>query len=169
MDKNDLKPGHPLHTLIEEHEVILNFLRNLEDLNLFFQKSLAINKDNQELQKLEDIAEHLISAEPHHQREEEVLFPEIEKRGVLGPPEAMKQEHEILRGYKKELKNMVKNFDGKNLADFKKKLKEVSDNLVLMLREHISKENDILYPLAFQVIPEENLWQEIKNKCDKIG
>lgn len=167
--KNSLTGGHPLHTLISEHEFILNFLQELEDLDSFFQKSSSIGNNSEELRRLENVAEHLLGAEPHHQREEEVLFPEIEKRGILGPPEAMKQEHEKLRGYKKELKNIVKNFSETNIADFKKKLKETSENLVLMLREHISKENDILYPIALQVIPEENLWQEIKNKCDKIG
>lgn len=167
--KNSLKEGHPLHTLISEHEFILNFLQELEDLNSFFQKALSGGNNKEELKKLENVAEHLVGAEPHHKREEEVLFPEIEKRGVLGPPDVMRQEHEKLREYKKELKNIVENFSEMNIMDFKKKLKEVSENLVLMLREHIGKENDILYPLALQAIPEENLWQEIKKKCDKIG
>ncbi len=36
------------------------------------------------------------------------------------------------------------------------------------LREHIKKENSILYPLALEIIsPSE--WIDIKDKCDRIG
>jgi len=43
------------------------------------------------------------------------------------------------------------------------------DSCKTMLREHISKENDILYPISLEVIPEEIVWQNMKKECDKIG
>ena len=46
------------------------------------------------------IAKHLLGAKAHRQREEQVLFPELEKRGVFGPPQVMRMEHEDLRNQK---------------------------------------------------------------------
>jgi DUF438 domain-containing protein len=46
---------------------------------------------------LEGIAAHLLGAEPHHQREEQVLFAELENRGLFGQPRVMRMEHEDLR------------------------------------------------------------------------
>jgi hypothetical protein len=93
-----LKPDHPLYTLISEREIILGFLDKLEKLKEKIEKE---NFDEKDLKELKDISHHLIEAEPHHQREERVLFPEIEKRGILGPTEVMRQEHEELRKEKK--------------------------------------------------------------------
>jgi len=37
------------------------------------------------------------------------------------------------------------------------------------LRQHIHKENHILYPMAIQAITEDSQWDKMKIKCDKIG
>ncbi|MGB9598397.1 MAG: hemerythrin domain-containing protein [Minisyncoccales bacterium] len=73
--KKKLELGHPLHTLISEHEIILGFLDRLEKLNKKIEKE---NPNEKFLEELKDISHHLIEAEPHHQREEKILFPEIE-------------------------------------------------------------------------------------------
>lgn len=39
----------------------------------------SYDRHREEFKKLE----HLVEAESHHKREEEVLFPEVEKRGVF--------------------------------------------------------------------------------------
>ncbi len=39
----------------------------------------------------------------------------------------------------------------------------------MTLRDHIFKENNILYPMAVQVILEPEKWADMKLKCDEIG
>ena len=165
----NLRPGHVIHTFLEEHKMILEFLDQLEKTNQRIQGESKYNGDNGDFEKLEGIAEHLVGAEPHHQREEEVLFPEIEARGISCPPEVMRKEHGELRPKKKEILRLSKAVSKMDFQDFKKGLKESVDFLVTMLREHISKENDILYPISLEVIPEEIVWQNMKKECDKIG
>lgn len=167
--ESNLKPGHVIHTLMEEHKMILGFLDDLEKTNYSLQQENKYDAKNEDFKKLEHIAEHLVGAEPHHQREEEVLFPEIEKRGVSGPTEMMRREHEEFRPKKKEIVKLCAALPKTDFQDFKKELKEAADFLISMLREHIAKENDILYPLALEVIQEEAVWQEMKKACDKIG
>ena len=51
---------------------------------------------------------------------------------------------------------------------FAKKISELADYITVELPKHIEKEDNILYPMALEVIPE-NEWPEIKKKCDRIG
>ena len=36
-------------------------------------------------------------------------------------------------------------------------------------RDHIFKENNILYPTSLEVIQDADTWQKLKDACDKIG
>ncbi len=59
-------------------------------------------------------------------------------------------EHELKRGQVKELKKALD-------EDKEDKIREHSSAIVTLLRDHISKENDCLYPMAEQVLTEEDL------------
>ena len=167
--KTGLPPGHVIHTLVSEHEMILRFLDELEAVRQAAQKMTDYSSNKDEVKKLTHIAEHLVGAEPHHKREEEVLFPEVEKRGVFGPPQVMRMEHEDLRRRKHELIEILEIVDKLDFNAFRKRLDATARFIVLTLRDHIFKENNILYPMALQVIPDKNSWDKMKSECDKIG
>jgi len=167
--RKSLSTRHPVHTLICEHEEILGFLDKLEEVNQGIQQMDSYKKGSKDFQKLAHIAKHLVEAEAHHQREEDVIFPALEERGVFGPPQIMRQEHEDLRRYKKTISNLAAEPGQKDFKSFKKKLDSTSKLLVLALRDHIFKENNILYPTAVQVIEDKKIWEELRKKCDKIG
>jgi hypothetical protein len=166
--KSGLKPGHVIHTMMAEHEKILGFLDELEHLNQKVWKMPDYSSEKGEVKLLLHIASHLIDAEPHHKREEEVIFPRLESKGLSGPPHIMRLEHEELRKWKKDLKNIADNAAQLEFDAFKKRLKLAAEFLTLKLRDHIYKENNILYPTALEMISEEE-WIEMKIDCDKIG
>ncbi|MEW6407621.1 MAG: hemerythrin domain-containing protein [Patescibacteria group bacterium] len=165
----NLPTGHMIDTLQKEHEIILSFLDKLETVNQKIQEMNGYNKKNKEWAELKHIAEHLIGAEPHHQREEQILFPELERRGVFGPPQVMLQEHEELRKHKHELARLEQEAAAFDFNDLKKQLDASTKFLIFNLRDHIFKENNILYPTALEVISEPKTWKAMKEKADKIG
>ena len=167
--KARLKPGHVIHTFVTEHEIILGFLDEMETVNQAIQKLKKYDAQNPAFQKLSNLIDNLLGAEPHHQREEEALFPAVEERGLSGPPRIMRMEHVDLRRRKKELKELVSAVDKIAFKDFQKKTDPAVKLLIASLRDHIFKENNILYPAALQIIPEVEVWQQIKAKCDQIG
>lgn len=172
MIKTEEKAKYVIGTLEEEHKIILQFLDQLEGINKKIQaiEEKGYNDIKQEIKNsLENIAEHLIGAEPHHQREEKVLFPELKMAGVFGPPEVMEEEHKELREIKKKLKELAAKIDKEDFGKIKKELSLISEHLVFMLRSHILKENDILYPTALEVIKEKETWEKMARDCDKIG
>ncbi len=167
--KAEIPDNHPIAVLVAEHDEILKFLAELEQLN----QKIALAKSAEQLPKkffgqLEHLAHHLVAAEKHHQREEEILFPQLEKYGVYGPPQIMAMEHTTLRALKRELNEMTENEMVKNFNQFKSKFSSLAGELVQNLRDHIFKENNILYPAALKVIPKAK-WRKIGVDADKIG
>lgn len=159
-----LASSHPIQILREEHQIIL---QKIGELRRILDKP-AKNYDGHELSKLKDIVHHLIDAESHHKREEEALFPELERKGITGPPRVMRMEHEELRAHKKALKELLESRKKLNYKDFLSKLKEHGSYIVQNLDSHIFKEDNILYTTALETIEEET-WIKMKKKFDEIG
>ena len=91
----------------------------------------------------------------HHAKEEDVLFSELVKNGMpekQSPIEAMHMEHDQgrahVRAIEEAAQRALKGETGQAtiIADHAKGYAE-------LLRGHIEKENDILYPLAERVLP----------------
>ena len=53
--------------------------------------------------------------------------------------------------------------------DFKERLDQLAKELVYELKDHIFKENYILYPTALEAIESADKWKEMRVKCDEIG
>lgn len=167
--KSQLPVDHVISTLISEHETILCFLDDLEVINEKIQRLDEYSKQEEAFRKLAHIAEHLVAADLHYQREEDILFPELERKGVYGPPVVMREEHTQLKRRKVHLKELTEKVGTIEFADFKRRLGPLVEYIVPTLRDHIFKENNILYPTALSVIDDEAIWRKLKAECDKIG
>ena len=164
----NVEPGHPIHTMMEEHKMILGFLDRLKEVLESLDKAESFDEVREDVEFLIHISEHLVEADRHHKREEDVLFPAMKEHGVVEPPEIMKEEHDEMRPRKKELYETAKSWESFDYDEFRKKVKELAEYIIEELPKHIYKEDRILYPLAVQTIPEK-LWDELKRKCDEIG
>jgi DUF438 domain-containing protein len=167
-ESHEIGGAHPISILKAEHEIILDNLKSLEEIVRRVRSNMGLDQLNEELKKLEPIVELLLEAESHHQREEKALFPRLEERGITGPPNVMRIEHDDLRARKRALKELL---DGRNTLDHDYligKIYELGTYIVLTLTDHIYKENNILYPLALKTIPE-NEWERIREEFDAIG
>jgi len=92
----------------------------------------------------------------HHSKEEDVLFPELERRGVSrqgGPIGVMLSEHEQGRGHVRELDASLGRLrDGD--AGAAASIRELAVAYRHLLQQHIDKENHILFPLADRLLAE---------------
>jgi hemerythrin-like domain-containing protein len=92
----------------------------------------------------------------HHAKEEDVLFAALVKNGMPrenSPVAAMLMEHDQGRTYVQGMETAVREaIDG--IPGREAAIAENALAYVTLLRDHISKEDDILYPLAERVIPE---------------
>ena len=92
----------------------------------------------------------------HHAKEEDILFSALVTNGMPrenSPVAAMLMEHDQGRAYVLAMESAVqKTLDG--LPGQECVIAENALAYAALLREHIAKEDDILYPLAERVIPE---------------
>jgi len=161
-------PGHPVHTFMEEHNRITQFLDMLKQAAQRIGAADDFRSVEEELEVLKHVAEHLMEVENHNVREENVLFPYLEKHGIREPPAVMWQEHYDLREKKKRLAALVESHGQMDYREFANKLGELAEQITSDLSSHIYKENNILYPAALRVIPHEE-WLTIKKECDELG
>jgi DUF438 domain-containing protein len=158
--------GHPIHILMEEHKVILGLANELRDIaRKLGENAVSVNDVRAHLI---DILHHFIDSEKHYVREENVLFPYLEKHGITQPPAIMWMEHDQIRELKKSFQRLWDKVDKLSEKDFSGQLDKLSLSLVELLSNHFYKENNILFPTSLQVIPE-NEWAEIKHQFDDLG
>jgi len=167
-EKTLAPPGHSIHTLMEEHKMLLQFAENLKSTAERIQEAKDFDAVTKETKQLNHIAEHFKDSESHYVREENVLFPYLEKHGVTQPPAIMWSEHNEIREIKKKLYDIVDQHKSMALHDFAKKLANVATSLGDTLQSHFYKENNILFPTALKVIAEDE-WIDIKKQFDELG
>ncbi len=164
---NQLQTGHPIHILMEEHKLLLEFGEKFKAVIAELTGEDLVGK-NEKLKHLEHILHHFKESESHYLREENVLFPYIEKHGLTGPPQAMWLEHDIIRGIKKEIYKVYENRSQTVFSIFLDNLKSKAEELQQILSSHFEKENNVLFPASLRLITEEE-WEKIKVEFNEIG
>ena len=161
-------PGHPVHILMEEHKALLGLSSELSCVASELSEAGRLSWASASAERLEGIVANLRNSESHYVREENVLFPYLEKHGITQPPAIMWMEHDQIRGIKKGLYGLFESRGGMESSSFVGQLKEVAVSLAEMLAGHFSKENSILFPAAMQVM-EEREWRDARRQFDDLG
>ncbi len=139
--------------LVDEHKLILRMLDLLEH----FAPLTATGKYGNYRFYLDGVAFIRDYADRfHHAKEEDVLFAALVANGMPrenSPVAAMLLEHDYGRAYVRAMEEATRaamaGDTSQNLA-----IAENAMGYLRLLREHIAKEDEILYPLAERVIPE---------------
>ncbi len=105
--------------------------------------------------------EQMRDFERHYVRKENQLFPFLEKRGVEGPTKVMWALHDDIRV-------VVKGLGRALAADDRKASIHAVDEVTTMVDDMINKEEKVLFPMALDVLSEEE-WRQIKAGEDEIG
>ncbi|MFH0848696.1 MAG: DUF438 domain-containing protein [archaeon] len=161
-------PGHPVQILMEEHKLLLNFASQLVNTVKELSRADGFNSSSNRATQIREIAQHLRDSESHYLREENVLFPYLEKHGVTQPPAIMWSEHNKIREIEKGLYKLIDLQAGTASQEFTKQASEGSRALAETLSSHFYKENRILFPTALEVVaPDE--WSDIRRQFDELG
>jgi hemerythrin-like domain-containing protein/uncharacterized protein (DUF2249 family) len=133
--------SEPTAELREEHEIILRALAVAERLGQALAAGEALDRP-----ALASVVDFLrtFADRCHHGKEEQHLFPALERRGVPrdgGPIGVMLDEHEQGR----RLLARMSSGEDADVAD-------AIGRYAALLRAHIAKENTVLFPLAEQVL-----------------
>ncbi len=166
--KSEVPPGHPIHILLKEHELVRGFVQKISPLLSRVEQAKDYDEIKNELPKIGELLRHLKEYEKHKVREENSLFPCLEKHGVTQPPSIMWTEHDEQR---REIKEASETLEAKEVLGFKEfedRLHSSLDKLTHFIPDHFYKEENILFPTALKLISEKE-WLEIKASMDELG
>jgi hemerythrin-like domain-containing protein len=105
----------------------------------------------------------------HHGKEEDILFPVLESRGIPrseGPIGVMLQEHEQGRNLIKKMSRAIENIEKGDKNGYML-FSENASYYVELLEAHISKEDNVLYPIGRNVLNEED-FEKLLESFEKI-
>jgi hemerythrin-like domain-containing protein len=140
--------------LMEEHRLIEKALDAMERWTA--KSSLASQLDDKaELARFVSFIQGFADAY-HHGKEEDVLFVAMNEHGFpshAGPVAVMLHEHELGRSHVRALDELARQataWSDEDLATLGRNVREFSG----LLRQHIRKEDQILYPMADARLPD---------------
>jgi hemerythrin-like domain-containing protein len=145
----------PTGVLIAEHNAVLLALQILEKVGHSVEAGVADAMEH--LDQLIDFFAGFVDR-CHHGKEEDVLFPELAKRGVPqagGPIGVMLAEHEAGRRHIQDMLRgltRLRRGDREAVESIRKNVTGYSD----LLRAHIYKENNVLFPMADRLLSDED-------------
>jgi len=141
--------------LSADHKVVLKQLRRLE-------KGLdEIELDGAAMENIVEAADFIGRVvRRHFLKEEEILFPLLGKMPGMkeGPLKMLYLEHEEFKSNNEKFQELVDRLrEKKDLARFKEDIVEKGRAIIIVLREHIEKEDQVLFPMAERFLGEEVL------------
>ena len=137
--------------LIKEHELIERVLNMLEQSALKVSSGETV-PEGFGLWAITFFREFADQA--HHEKEEELLFPLLEERGIPregGPIGVMLNEHEIGRDCVKGMEQALEQGPLGNVAYVTAAVRYIE-----LLRQHITKENQVLFRMADQCLSDQD-------------
>ena len=137
--------------LRNEHDVILNVLDATERTAASLEAGTIVPP-----QVLSDTVEflRLYADRQHHGKEEDLLFPALEKRGMRrtgGPIGMMVMEHQFGRSLIAQMAETARAYEGGD-QEAGVDWADAAQNYAALLCEHISKENNILFAMAERIL-----------------
>ena len=148
------KVGHRATAeLRQEHEAILRMLGVLDEAAFRLDQGKPLSP-----QSLEGLAEFfsLFADRCHHGKEEEILFPTLEAKGVPrlgGPVGIMLHEHEAGRALVSEMNESARAYR-ENAPGAGQRFARAAHAYDALLRDHIFKENNVLFAMAESLLTE---------------
>ena len=163
----------PINDLKMEHEAVKVTMRILDKICDDAEKSGEIAHPDHLEQLLAFFKVFVDTC--HHTKEEELLFPALEDVGVSresGPIGVMLKEHQQGREYVAKMKTALARYLDDDPAAARDLIKSARAYTIL-LKQHIDKENNVLFPIAEKNLSDEKqaeLWEGFETiETQKIG
>jgi hypothetical protein len=160
----DIPEGHPLHTLYLENKEIV------KDAEMLALLANTLDKDHREtLSEMESVVSRLIRVgQTHYSREEMLIFPYIERRGITAIPNVLWFKHDEIRAGLRSLLRLLTTDTGENWESYLRKVAEKAKEVSSALLDMVFRENNIFYP-TLKVLLSEGEWKAIKEQEELIG
>ncbi len=166
--RRDVPKDHPLWRFIKDHDAIMYWIEKGLKISRELSKRKGFEASKDLIEELKNISELLKNSENHDVRQENTLFPILERYGIEQPPAIMWDEHSKMKNRKRELEKMLYNYNDWDYDEFSKRLQGIFMYLSETFAAHTKKEQEILYNVALETLTDKD-WEDVRKESDKLG
>jgi hypothetical protein len=152
---------HPIQLFLKDHKEIINIINKLKNNKYELKNVSEFIKIKNIINEIKQLIFKLIKFEKHEEKEEKLIFPKLEKIGILSHPYIMKFEHQKISESTKKLLELLEKLDEKNYQTFSRKIISLLKDIIKKVNENIFEEEAIIYPLSIKYISSKD-WEEIR-------
>ncbi|WP_455383485.1 DUF438 domain-containing protein [Salinispira pacifica] len=162
----NLPADHPISHFENDHRVIMQTLADLRSAISTARGKGSVQAAAEDIVEMQRCVDILHAAENHNVRQENTLFPLLERHGIEQPPAIMWQEHTDMRQDKKRMSALLA--EPRELESLLDQLDAAAVIFSEKFASHTQKETRILYPASLELFSEEE-WADVKEECDNLG
>ncbi len=166
--RRKVSKSHPLWRFIKDHDAIMFWFEEGLRISREMSKRNDYKHSEDLIEKLKTIMKHLRESENHDVRQENTLFPVLEKYGVEEPPAIMWDEHSRMKEKRRKIEEMINKIPSISYEEFVNYVQGAFTYLVEIFVKHTQKEQEILYNVALDVLSEHD-WKEIERESNRFG
>jgi len=164
-----LPKGHPLKTLYLENKEIM---KDAEMLNLY-ARTLANTKDECMKQEIAGVLEEIVGnlrnvGFTHYNREEMLIFPYIERRGLTAIATVLWTKHDEIRVMIKQLAELLRKKSEMPWDEFVERFKDKASEAAFALSDMVFRENNIFYP-TLKALLSDGEWKAVRQQEEEMG
>jgi uncharacterized protein len=159
--------GHPVDTFRLENKALRGAIDKLKHLYFRF-RSGSVEAGSSLLFEIREIFNEITDIEKHYLRKENLLFSYLEKHEITGPPVVMWGKDNEVRGFIKSALDLLGEVKEASKEEMEGYFELVFNPAAKAVEEMIFKEENILFPMALDVLSEQE-WYEIYSQSDEIG
>ncbi len=148
--------GHPVDVFQHENTELR---KTAETTKILLDKLPGVSEPDfkKYVLQLESFFNQLMDVDKHYQRKEYLVFPYLEKNEITGPPKVMWGKHDEIREQLKGCLEILKT-PGLKMEDLFDSLELLFYPVLQSLTDMTKKEEEILFPMAMDVLTTEDWW-----------
>jgi DUF438 domain-containing protein len=158
--KQEDNPGHPVFTFKMENRALERLIRR--SIRPLLEKYAGGGEEDTS-QRLKESLDKLWELDRHYLRKENLLFPFMEKYGIVAPPKVMWGVDDEIRAAVREALQLVRE-ENRNRKETAEKIEAALGRV----EEMIFKEENILFPMVLETLNEDE-WLKIAQESAEIG
>ena len=153
--------GHPVQTFMRENRAAEEIVREMAPILDKARDSSEEDFSRRYQGDLKRLLDRLADIDIHYLRKENQLFPLLEEHGIEGPSQVMWALHDDIRDALKTVRAELAGPHGREALN-------TVDYLVTSISDMIYKEENILFPMAMEILSDAD-WQKVSRGEEDIG
>jgi DUF438 domain-containing protein len=167
--RTTIPAGHPLRRFIDDQDAIISWLEQGVVVSRSLEAFDGYQGTESVLAALHLLMEQLHMAENHDVRQENTLFPLLERYGVEEPPAIMWAEHARMKVTRDLIDRTLEGTpEDVPYTQFVHVLRGAFQHWLETFTQHAKKEQEILYNVALDLLSDKD-WQDLQQESNDLG